>query len=97
MGVLRADRAGYVAEVETHALGTLLIKMGAGRRVLSDVIDHKPGLRFLKKRGDKVEAGEALMEVYASKPVELPHISEIYTITDEEVKLPPYVNRLEES
>lgn len=97
IGVVRSDRAGYVSEVNAHALGTLLIKMGAGRRVLSDGIDHKPGLRFLKKRGDKVDSGEALMEVYASKEIELPHISEIYTITDEEVKLPPYVNSLEKS
>ncbi|MBQ7555131.1 thymidine phosphorylase [bacterium] len=97
IGVVRSDRAGYVSEVNAHALGTLLIKMGAGRRVLSDGIDHKPGLRFLKKRGDKVDSGEALMEVYASKEIELPHISEIYTITDEDVKLPPYVNSLEKS
>ena len=97
IGVVRSDRAGYVSEVNAHALGTLLIKMGAGRRVLSDGIDHKPGLRFLKKRGDKVDSGEALMEVYASRTIELPHISEIYTITDEEVKLPPYVNSLEKS
>ena len=97
IGVLRADRAGYVAEVDAHALGTLLIKMGAGRKVLSDGIDHKPGLRFLKKRGDKVENGEALLEIYASKEIEIPQVYEIYTITDEEVKLPPYINRLEES
>ena len=96
-GVLRADRTGYVSKVNAHALGTLLIKMGAGRKVLSDKIDHKPGLRFLKKRGDKVEKGEALLEAYASKELELPQISEIYTITDEEVKLPPYINRLEKS
>ena len=94
-GVLRADRTGYVSKVNAHALGTLLIKMGAGRKVLSDKIDHKPGLRFLKKRGDKVEKGEALLEAYASKELELPPVSGIYTITDEEVKLPPYVNRLE--
>ena len=68
-GVLRADRTGYVSKVNAHALGTLLIKMGAGRKVLSDKIDHKPGLRFLKKRGDKVEKGEALLEAYASSPL----------------------------
>jgi len=92
--VLRADRSGYITGVNAHALGTLLIKMGAGRQILSDKIDHKPGLRFLKKRGEKVACGEVLMEICSSTPFEPPPVSCIYTIKEEEIKLSPYINHL---
>ena len=41
------------------------LHLGAGRRVKDDSIDHAVGVVCLRKRGDRVEAGELLAEVHA--------------------------------
>lgn len=62
--VVRADRAGYVAAMDSRALGVGALLLGGGRAVKSDTIDHAVGLELLAKIGDRVEAGQPLLEVH---------------------------------
>ena len=41
--------------------------LGAGRATKEDVIDLAVGLMLRKKVGDKVEAGESLVTIYANR------------------------------
>ncbi|MBR4821189.1 hypothetical protein IKZ70_04930, partial [bacterium] len=89
-----ASESGFITKVDTFALGQLLIRLGAGRRVLTDKIDHKPGLRFLKHLGDKVEKGETIMEVYSSKPFDAKELPELFLIGEEPETQGSYVRHL---
>jgi pyrimidine-nucleoside phosphorylase len=60
-----AEREGYVARLGALAVGTAAMHLGAGRTVKDDVIDHAVGVVCLRKRGDRVSAGEALAEIHA--------------------------------
>jgi pyrimidine-nucleoside phosphorylase len=63
--VVESPRAGVVAQLGAVAVGTAALRLGAGRAVKDDTIDHAVGVRCLKKRGDRVEKGEPLAEVHA--------------------------------
>jgi pyrimidine-nucleoside phosphorylase len=60
-----AERDAYVGELGAIAIGRAALRLGAGRRTKEDAIDHAVGILCLAKRGDPVEAGEALAEVHA--------------------------------
>jgi pyrimidine-nucleoside phosphorylase len=61
-----APRDGYVSSIGAVAVGTAALHLGAGRRTKDDTIDHAVGVRCLKKRGDRVAAGDLLAEVHAA-------------------------------
>jgi pyrimidine-nucleoside phosphorylase len=67
--VVEAPRTGVVGQLGAVAVGTAALRLGAGRSVKDDVIDHAVGVRCLKKRGDPVERGEPLAEVHARTDV----------------------------
>jgi thymidine phosphorylase len=63
--VVDAPRAGVVEWLGAVAVGTAALRLGAGRAVKEDAIDHAVGIRCLKKRGDQVEQREPLAEIHA--------------------------------
>jgi pyrimidine-nucleoside phosphorylase len=60
-----AHRDGYVGRLGALAIGTAAMRLGAGRTTKDDTIDHAVGIVCLRKRGDRVEAGDVLAEVHA--------------------------------
>ena len=60
-----ADRGGYLARMNTAALGTAAQSMGAGRRTKEDVIDPAVGIVMRKRLGDLVSPGDTLATLYA--------------------------------
>jgi pyrimidine-nucleoside phosphorylase len=60
-----APGTGYVHALGALAVGQAALHLGAGRREKDDPVDHAVGVVCLKKRGDAVEAGEALAEIHA--------------------------------
>ena len=60
-----APRDGHVRAIGAVAVGVAALQLGAGRRTKEDSIDHAVGVRCLKKRGDRVAAGDPLAEVHA--------------------------------
>jgi pyrimidine-nucleoside phosphorylase len=60
-----APRGGTVTRLGAIRIGNAALRLGAGRRTKEDDIDHAVGVVCLRKRGDRVEAGETLAEVHA--------------------------------
>jgi pyrimidine-nucleoside phosphorylase len=63
---LPSPQAGYVSNLGAVAVGQAALHLGAGRRTKEDEIDHAVGVVCLRKRGDRVAAGEPLAEIHAA-------------------------------
>jgi pyrimidine-nucleoside phosphorylase len=62
---LTASSAGFVERIATTGIGLAALRLGAGRIHKEHAIDHAVGVVCLAKRGDRVEAGQALAEIHA--------------------------------
>jgi pyrimidine-nucleoside phosphorylase len=60
-----ASRDGYVQRLAALPVGLAALRLGAGRQTKDEPIDHAVGIVCVKKRGDRVEAGEPLAELHA--------------------------------
>jgi pyrimidine-nucleoside phosphorylase len=62
---LTASSPGFVEGMATTGIGLAALRLGAGRIHKEHAIDHAVGVVCLAKRGDRVEAGQALAEIHA--------------------------------
>jgi thymidine phosphorylase len=62
-----ASRGGFVASIDTEALGLAIIELGGGRKLMSDAIDPTVGLEMLVRLGEPVDAGQPLVRVFCSR------------------------------
>ncbi|MDE2370065.1 MAG: thymidine phosphorylase [Burkholderiales bacterium] len=65
LGVV-APREGYLAGVDTRALGLVVVALGGGRRRADDRVDPRVGLARLLPLGSRVDAGCVLAQVHAA-------------------------------
>ncbi|MDO5377643.1 MAG: thymidine phosphorylase [Clostridia bacterium] len=63
-----APRAGYVARMDTTAIGYCAQDLGAGRKTKTDAIDPAVGLVMDVRLGDYVEEGQPLATLHVNKP-----------------------------
>jgi pyrimidine-nucleoside phosphorylase len=56
---------GYVRELGAREVAAAAMKLGAGREVAGEPVDHAVGIVCCAKRGDRVERGEPLAEIHA--------------------------------
>ncbi len=63
--VLFAQRSGFVRDIDTEALGMLIVDLGGGRKAMGQQIDHCVGLEMLVRLGDRLEAGQPLVRIFA--------------------------------
>jgi len=66
--IVAAWESGFVAEMDTTALGWAVQRTGAGREKAGEPVDPHAGILFHARRGARVERGEPLATVYATKP-----------------------------
>ncbi|MDN8777135.1 pyrimidine-nucleoside phosphorylase, partial [Staphylococcus aureus] len=64
---VKAETSGYVSHIVADEIGVVSMLLGAGRATKDDIIDLAVGLVLNKKVGDKVEAGESLVTIYANQ------------------------------
>lgn len=64
---VKAERAGYIASMNTESCGIASSMLGAGRETKESEIDFTAGIIIQKKVGDYVEAGETMAVMYTSK------------------------------
>ena len=57
---------GYIAAMNTAAIGSAATVLGAGRRRKEDTIDHAAGLTVLCKTGDRVKKGGTIGYLYTN-------------------------------
>ena len=90
-----APCAGYIARMDTTAIGYCAQGLGAGRRQKSDVIDPAVGLVMRVRLGDCVEAGQPLATLYLNRR-ELANdaaakLTRAIEISEEKPELPPLI------
>lgn len=70
-----AEKSGYVTNIVADDIGVAAMMLGAGRATKESTIDLAVGLSVLKKVGDFVEAGEALVRIHAN-------VTDVQDVTD---------------
>ncbi len=90
-----APVSGYVARMDTAAIGRCAQALGAGRQKKTDVIDPAVGLVMDVRLGDEVKAGDSLATLYLNRR-ELANeavasMQRAITITGEKPELPPLI------
>jgi len=92
---VQAPQAGYVGAIGAVDIGLAALRLGAGRRTKADHIDHSVGVVCHKKRGDAVDAREALAQVHARDDESAARAAEevlaAYTFADAAPASPPIV------
>ena len=61
---VRAPRAGVLAQVATEKVGIAGMLLGAGRKQVTDPVDHSVGLTVCARLGDELDAGDALVVLH---------------------------------
>lgn len=91
-------QAGFIRAIDAETIGIAAYTLGAGRKVKTDAIDPSVGLILRKKVGDKVEAGDSLLEIHAQSAQQAESIKkdllEAYAFSDLEVKAPPLIDKI---
>ena len=64
--VYRSPRDGYISLMDAELVGRSAAELGAGRKVLTDTIDHTAGIILNKKTGDFCKKGEPIASFYSS-------------------------------
>jgi pyrimidine-nucleoside phosphorylase len=88
--IVAAWESGYVAEMDTTALGWAVQRTGAGREKPGEPVDPHAGILFHARRGAKIEKGQPLATVYATKPELLPEPVAILKQAIHFSKTPPH-------
>ena len=90
---VKVGRDGYIAAMDTEALGYAAQAMGAGRVQKTDVIDYSVGYILPVRIGDKVTADATLCTLYARNEADAikaeAAIRSAITIGDKPVERPP--------
>ena len=90
-----AAESGYVASMDTTAIGYCAQALGAGRKTKEDVIDPAVGLVMDVRLGDRVEKGDSLATLYlnrrelAADAIEA--MQRAILITKDEPEIPPLI------
>ncbi|MCI0520135.1 MAG: thymidine phosphorylase [Chloroflexi bacterium] len=71
IGPLRAERGGYLRQVNARVVGETAVRLGAGRAKKSDPIDYGVGILVHAKVGDEINTGQTLFEVHANDEARL--------------------------
>ena len=64
---VRAEKAGYVVSMDAAKIGLASQRLGAGRLSKADAIDPAVGLVMNVELGDRIEAGQPLVTLYANQ------------------------------
>ncbi len=63
--VVRSHMTGTITRLGAIGVANAALHLGAGRRTKDDDVDHAVGVVCLRKRGDRVQAGDDLAEIHA--------------------------------
>jgi pyrimidine-nucleoside phosphorylase len=94
----RADRSGYFAAADCTKVGWAVQRLGAGRERAGEPVEAHAGLAMHVKLGAKVQAGQALVTLFAedeARFAEPEHLlREALTIGNDPVSAPPLVREI---
>ena len=100
---IKAPKDGYIKSFQNDEIGLLLIEIGGGRKTKTDKLDLSTGFEFFKKVGDKVKAGDTIMQVYHNKNqveqvkyIEEKFLSEVVKISSKKIEKPATIYEIVE-
>jgi len=76
--VVEAWESGYIATMDTTALGWAVQRLGAGREKAGEPVDPHAGIFFHARRGARVKRGQPLASLYATTAAQLAEPEEIF-------------------
>jgi len=76
---IEAQQTGYIASMDTTALGWAVQRLGAGREKAGAPVDPNAGIHFHARRGAHVEKGQPLATFYATHESLLPEATALFT------------------
>lgn len=95
--MIGAERAGYLASVNTYKVGVAAMILGAGRAVKTDKIDPGVGLLVRAKIGDRLDEGQPIFEIRYREDNHLAEavqkLKDAVKISDEPVKPPKLIQQ----
>jgi pyrimidine-nucleoside phosphorylase len=75
--VVRAARSGYLSALDAELVGRASLALGAGRNKVDDVVDPAVGAVVKAHPGDRVGAGEPILELHYRRESDLPAAVEL--------------------
>lgn len=63
---VKADKSGYITEMDAYSMGMVSLELGAGRRAKEDDVDPSAGFLLHKKIGDYIEENETLVTLHTN-------------------------------
>ncbi|GAB4409422.1 MAG: pyrimidine-nucleoside phosphorylase [Thermodesulfovibrionales bacterium] len=75
---ITVNKDGYIQQMDAEKVGTASMLLGAGRRKMTDAIDHSAGIILNKKVGDYVRTGEQIAMFYYNDTVHLEEAEETF-------------------
>ncbi|MBT4033251.1 MAG: thymidine phosphorylase [Candidatus Marinimicrobia bacterium] len=94
-GAIKAPESGYLAQVDTMALGFAGIQLGAGRLKITDAIDYSSGMYIHTRIGDSLNRGDDILTVYSNDEKSLNELlargEDIFSIEQTPPEMPPLI------
>lgn len=91
-----ASKSGTVRAIDGEALGRVVVALGGGRAVESDVVDPAVGLSGVLRLGDKVTKGQPLAVIHATRPDQADRaeaaVRAAFTLGTQAVKTPALIH-----
>ena len=63
---ISSNQSGFISSMDTFEIGMASITLGCGRIKTTDIVDPTAGIEFLKKTGEEVQNGEAIIRCFNS-------------------------------
>lgn len=95
---VRSTAAGYVTRINTYLMGLAAMTLGAGRRRITDLVEHSTGYEVMAKAGDLIERDEPLAKIFYRDRTSFKEaerlILDAYTISDERPAAPKLIHKI---
>ncbi|MCP5514667.1 MAG: pyrimidine-nucleoside phosphorylase [Spirochaetales bacterium] len=92
---VKADKTGFINEIDTADIGLSAMLLGAGRAAKDDVIDPAVGIWLTKRLGDYVKKGDELAVFHVNNPERFEEAKKLfkaaYKITSEQPEELPLI------
>ncbi|QBG35012.1 thymidine phosphorylase [Litorilituus sediminis] len=92
---VKATQHGYLAQMDTRAIGMSVVGLGGGRTAPTQSVDHTVGFDRILPLGVKVNRGEVLARVHAkdedSAKLAIAQFNQAITYSDERPELSPII------
>ena len=82
---IKADKEGYLVDIDTLSLAKFVNSLGAGRINKTDEINHRVGMVLNKNINDKIEENDTLGYVFSDNEIDTSNIKDYFTIKKDNI------------